>query len=88
LKNIVDSLVPHGVLLIGTPSLESQQYASPASRAGHVNCKTAEEIKQLLLNYFANVFIFSMNDEVIHTGFYPMAHYLFALCCTKVPATV
>ena len=24
-----------------------------------------------------------MNDEVVHTGFYPMAHYLFALCAGK-----
>ena len=29
--------------------------------------------------FFHNVFIFSMNDEVIHTGFYPMAHYLWAI---------
>jgi len=21
-----------------------------------------------------------MNDEVVHTGFYPMAHYLLAVC--------
>jgi hypothetical protein len=30
-----------------------------------------------------------MNDEVVHTGFAPMAHYLFALCCnrsSKAPA--
>ena len=25
-------------------------------------------------------FTFGMNDEVVHTGFYPMAHYYFALC--------
>ena len=25
-----------------------------------------------------NVFLFSMNDEIIHTGFYPLAHYLVA----------
>jgi hypothetical protein len=24
--------------------------------------------------------VFSMNDEVVHTGFYPMAHYLLAVC--------
>jgi hypothetical protein len=30
--------------------------------------------------YFKHVFMFSMNDEVVHTGFFPMAHYLFALC--------
>ena len=40
-------------------------------------------LKSLLSKYFHNVFIFSMNDEVVHTGFYPMAHYLFALCCDK-----
>ena len=33
--------------------------------------------------HFHNVFLFSMNDEVVHTGFSPMAHYLLALCCTK-----
>lgn len=83
LKNIVDSLTDEGVLLIGMPSLQSQQYASPGSIAGHVNCKTAEGLKQSLERFFANVFIFSMNDEVVHTGFYPMAHYLFGLCCNK-----
>jgi len=31
--------------------------------------------------YFANVFIFSMNDEVVHTGFGKMSHYNIALCC-------
>jgi len=36
---------------------------------------------RLVQRYFDNVFIFSMNDETIHTGFYPMAHYLLALCC-------
>jgi hypothetical protein len=28
-------------------------------------------------------FLFSMNDEVVHTGFAPVAHYLFAVCCQK-----
>jgi len=27
------------------------------------------------------VFSFSMNDEVVHTGFEKMAHYLFVICC-------
>jgi hypothetical protein len=31
------------------------------------------------------VFLFSMNDEVVHTGFYPMAHYLFAVCADRKP---
>jgi 2-polyprenyl-3-methyl-5-hydroxy-6-metoxy-1,4-benzoquinol methylase len=79
LSHIVRSLGPHGVALIGTPSLESQAYASPPSKEGHINCKSGQELKRLLEEFFHNVFVFSMNDEVVHTGFYPMAHYLFAL---------
>tara|TARA_Y100000589_G_C27183311_1_gene641678 strand:- start:2251 stop:2946 length:696 start_codon:yes stop_codon:yes gene_type:complete len=80
LNNIVKSLNINGVLIIGTPSIYSQDYASKQSREGHINCKSSEELKYLLEKYFYNVFIFSMNDEVVHTGFYPMAHYYFALC--------
>ena len=78
--NLQKSLGPDGCAIIGSPSLESQVHASPPSKEGHVNCKTAKEMKALMSKYFRNVFIFSMNDEVVHTGFYPMAHYLFALC--------
>jgi 2-polyprenyl-3-methyl-5-hydroxy-6-metoxy-1,4-benzoquinol methylase len=80
LGNLCESLAPNGLLMIGTPSLESQPYASPPSKAGHINCKSGSELKALLERYFAHVFMFSMNDEVVHTGFTPMAHYLFALC--------
>lgn len=80
MKNIVAGLKDDGVCIVGIPSLESQQYASPLSKLGHINCKTWIELKQLLEKFFGRVFIFSMNDEVVHTGYYPMAHYLFALC--------
>lgn len=83
LSNIVNSLNEKGVLIIGTPTIQSQAYASKESKEGHVNCKDASELKKLMQHYFENVFIFSMNDEVVHTGFYSMANYLFALCCTK-----
>lgn len=83
LSNIVQSITEPGVLIVGTPSLESQRYASPPSKEGHINCKDHLALKNLLAHFFEHVFLFSMNDEVVHTGFYPMAHYLFALCCTK-----
>jgi hypothetical protein len=85
LNNLRDSLTDDGVLIVGSPSLESQSYASPPSKAGHVNCKSGEELKALMKNYFENVFLFSMNDEVVHTGFAPLAHYLFVVCCQKKP---
>jgi len=32
--------------------------------------------------YFHQSFLFGVNDEVVHTGFYPMCHYLMALGCS------
>lgn len=85
--NILPSLNPHGVLLLGCPSRVSQVHASRPSREGHVNCKDGEDMRRLLLRYFYNVFVFSMNDEVVHTGFFPMAQYVFGLACSPIGAT-
>jgi 2-polyprenyl-3-methyl-5-hydroxy-6-metoxy-1,4-benzoquinol methylase len=79
LKNSFDSLNLNGVGIIGMPTLESQVHASPASKIGHVNCKSMPDLKKLMHHYFNNVFMFSMNDEVVHTGYHPMAHYIFAI---------
>jgi len=87
ISNIVKSLASNSLLIIGIPSLESQTYASPQSKEGHVNCKTGSEFKKLMENYFDYVLMFSMNDEVVHTGFDKMAHYLFAVCCNPNPVS-
>lgn len=81
LSNMVASLAPHGVLILGMPSLESQPHASPLSKAGHVNCKSMPDFRRVMQRFCHNVFMFSMNDEVVHTGFHKMAHYLFAVGC-------
>jgi hypothetical protein len=83
LSNAFAPLTAHGVGIIAMPSLESQTHASTASRAGHVNCQTMPQLKRTMQQFFHNVFMFSMNDEVVHTGYYPMAHYLFALGAGK-----
>lgn len=80
LNNLVLSLDETGICIIGMPSLESQIYASKSSKEGHINCKSGDEFKEWLTNYFSNVLMFSMNDEVVHTGFNKMAHYLMAVC--------
>ena len=79
MRHLCASLDPQAVCLMGTPNQTAQEHASIYSRQGHVNLKTAETLRALLEQYFYNVFIFSMNDEVIHTGFSPMAHYLFGM---------
>ncbi|MFL2927821.1 MAG: class I SAM-dependent methyltransferase [Opitutales bacterium] len=83
IKNTIASLRSNGSVIFGMPSLQSQVYASAPSKAGHVNCKSAQDFKELMEKYFYNVFIFSMNDEVLHTGFYQMSHYIYTLCCNK-----
>jgi 2-polyprenyl-3-methyl-5-hydroxy-6-metoxy-1,4-benzoquinol methylase len=86
LRNVMASLDPAGALIVGMPSLESQAFASPQSKEGHVNCKSGKDLKRFLERYFSNVFLFSMNDEVVHTGFSPMAHYLLAVCASPLSA--
>ena len=75
-----------GAAVIGMPSLASQHWASPQSKAGHVNCKHGPDLKATLGRHFRHVFLFSMNDEVVHTGFWPMAHYYLGLCAGPVRA--
>jgi 2-polyprenyl-3-methyl-5-hydroxy-6-metoxy-1,4-benzoquinol methylase len=83
LTHMVGALAEHGTVIIGMPTLESQVYASPQSKEGHVNCKSLPDLKSTMQGFFHNVFMFGMNDEVLHTGYHKMAHYIFALCCGK-----
>lgn len=87
MRHACASLVKGGCAIIGMPSLESQAYASTQSKAGHVNCKTGSDLKAFSERWFEQVFLFSMNDEVVHTGYTPMAHYLLVLCVGPRAAT-
>ena len=80
LTNAIASVSPTGLVILGTPSLESQAYASEASREGHVNCKTLEGLREACARHFHQVLMFGMNDEMVHTGFGPLCHYLWAVC--------
>ena len=80
LSNIAKSLGDHAVAIFGTPNKAAEQYASPNSQIGHVNLKTGDELRNLAQQHFEVVFMFGMNDEVVHTGYLPMAHYLWAVC--------
>lgn len=76
-----DNLSKDGVAIIGTPSIMLSPYASEGSRIGHINLYDQKRLYELMNKYFHNVFIFNMNDEVVNTGFAPMACYIFAVCC-------
>jgi len=84
IENSIRSIKADGVMIIGMPSIESQTYASPQSKEGHVNCKNGDDLKNIMEKYFSNVFLFSMNDEVVHTGYSKMAHYVMVVCCNPI----
>ena len=83
LKNLKKALKKNGTLIVGMPSLESQKYASKLSKIGHINCKTKKQLKDFMYKHFNNVYLFSMNDEVVHTGYDQMSHYIIAIATSK-----
>src|SRR3989338_3982989 len=82
-KTIVDNLHTDGYCIIGTPNVTASKYSSDESKACHVNLFSAERLRDTMRKYFKNVFLFGMNDEIVHTGFYNMCHYIIALGCGK-----
>jgi 2-polyprenyl-3-methyl-5-hydroxy-6-metoxy-1,4-benzoquinol methylase len=79
IQNMVDALTPSGILIVGTPNESASAHATHRSDHQHINLKGADTLRETMDPHFENCFIFSMNDEVMHTGYYPMAHYLFAV---------
>lgn len=80
---VVANLTDEGIAVIGTPNETSDQYASAMSKAGHVNLFTADHLMRAMQRVFHNVLPFGINDEVVHTGFAPMTHYLVFVGCNK-----
>jgi 2-polyprenyl-3-methyl-5-hydroxy-6-metoxy-1,4-benzoquinol methylase len=80
LTHVAGTLKKGAVAILGTPNKDASKYASPRSRVGHINLFDANRFRKTLGKNFSQVFIFSMNDEMVHTGYARMAHYLMALC--------
>ncbi|MCK4934687.1 MAG: class I SAM-dependent methyltransferase [Simkaniaceae bacterium] len=82
-NTIAKNLAEDGVCVIGTPNITADKYASAPSKLGHVNLYSTERLVNELEKYFHQVFPFGMNDEVMHTGFNSMAHYILCVACHK-----
>lgn len=83
METIYNNVNSGGIALIGTPSIESAQYASEESKLGHVNMFSLERLKKTCETYFHTVLPFGMNDEVVHAGYSKMCHYAYCVCCNK-----
>ena len=71
LGNIVRSLSPDGILVLGWQDTSAQ------------HC----DALQILLNrFFRNVLLFSVNGESLNIGLRPGADYVIAVACTRSPA--
>ncbi|MEJ7692842.1 class I SAM-dependent methyltransferase [Daejeonella sp.] len=80
LSRLSDCLVDYGVAVIGTPNDGARQHGSKHSELGHINNYDSARLHKSLEKHFNRVFMFSMNDEIVHTGFDKLAHYLIAVC--------
>ena len=69
-----------GTLIVGTPSVYSSKYRSKRSKIQHIHEYDGMELKDLCSKYFNRTFLFSMNDELVHTGFYKLAWFNFVVC--------
>lgn len=74
---IMQNLAENGIAIVGTPNITAEQYSSSDDQ--HVNLFTGDRLVETFEQYFHNVFHFGMNDEVLHTGYSPMCHYLFVV---------
>lgn len=83
IKLFVDNLSDDGFAVIGTPSLAMYQHTSEKNKHAHINNYSQERLTKLLKKYFWNVFVFGMNDEILHTGMYPLTAYIMVVCCHK-----
>lgn len=84
LETICKNLKETGFAVIGTPNIAMYNYTSDINKKAHINNYNQERLYNFLSQKFNNVFIFGMNDEVLHTGFNPMSCYILALCCNKI----
>lgn len=77
------NLAEDGIAVIGTPNITSAPYASAASNAGHVNLFDAARLQSAMSKLCHNVFMFGINDEMVHTGYHAMCHFLVAVGCYR-----
>ncbi len=79
LEKMAEVIKDDGVAIIGTPHINMNPYASEGSRIAHINLYDQDRLYNLMNQYFKNVFIFNMNDEMINVSFSPMACYIFGI---------
>lgn len=83
MNNIINSLKQESTLITGTPNITANIYATERSKVQHINLKSMSDLKDFTNRYFKYVFMFGMNDEVLHVGYSSMCHYIWSIGSEK-----
>jgi len=81
LANATATLAPGGVMIVGHPSIESPSLFQADHRNRPYQLEDSGGLESLDGQIFHHVFMFSNDDEVVHSGYAKLAHYIIALCC-------
>ncbi len=80
IRTYTDIIEDNGMMIIGTPNKFSEMYRSKQSKDIHFHEYEPDELKELCDKYFSRTILFSMNDELVHTGFNKLAWFIYAVC--------
>jgi len=80
IQSLVRVLNERGMLIIGTPNVRSQEFASQRRKSTHLFEYDYGTFKALLSRAFRRALVFSMTDEVVSTGFSQLAWYFMGVC--------
>ena len=68
------------MLIIGTPSYYSRKYRAKHNLQIHKYEYKPDELNEICKKFFTRTFMFTMNDELVHTGFNKLGWYFFIIC--------
>ena len=71
-----------GQFIIGTPSKYSNNYRAAHNKEHHLHEYEPDELQNICQKYFSRTLQFSMNDELVHTGFNKLAWFFYIICIT------
>ena len=77
IEQFSNTLNPGGMMILGTPNRRSAEWRSEQSKKVHIHEYEPEELREVCDRYFKRTFLFSMNDEIVHTGFSKLAWFFY-----------
>lgn len=72
-------LSENGMMIIGTPSKHFEKYRAPHNKLHHLHEYYPSELQGLMQKYFDRTMMFSMNDEIVHTGNIDLAWFIYSI---------